>query len=310
MISQISVLLVEQDGDDADAVQNALHAAAQRAYGFTHVSDVAACVALLCNLGERFDVVLLELTLPDSSGFDTLRRVLSVASGTHVVVVTSGDDVEFGRELVRNGAQGYLPKEDLHGRGLVREIGHAIERAKLSEELAQRYRDISLAERSFKHVLDVHSDAMLILADDGTVLFANASAGLLLGARIEDLVGDVFALDDDQDECQFAGTDDTGPVWGGISSVDTVWHGQGVRLVAIRDVTNRKRAEEELRTHREHLQELVDERTRDLSRAVKALERQNQEKRDFASNASHELKTPLTSISFGIDNLLDARVAV
>ncbi len=62
------------------------------------------------------------------------------------------------------------------------------------------------------------------------------------------------------------------------------------------DVTELKRAQEELRRHRDNLQHLVDERTQELRAAVHAAERANQSKSEFLANMSHELRTPMHAI--------------
>ncbi len=66
--------------------------------------------------------------------------------------------------------------------------------------------------------------------------------------------------------------------------------------VAREEIDRRKAAEQELERHRQHLEELVDERTRDLTHANEELLRANEAKETFLAKMSHELRTPLNSI--------------
>jgi PAS domain S-box-containing protein len=81
-------------------------------------------------------------------------------------------------------------------------------------------------------------------------------------------------------------------------------NGRAIRMVGINfDVTEQHRAEEELRQHRDHLEELVLERTESLSVAVALAESANRAKSAFLANMSHEIRTPISAI-LGLAHLL------
>ncbi len=86
---------------------------------------------------QDFDTVLLDLNLPDSDELDTLARVLEVARGVPVVVLTATEDEHIGLKSVQSGAQDYLVKGQCSAPELDRSIVYSIERHRLQHALRQ-----------------------------------------------------------------------------------------------------------------------------------------------------------------------------
>jgi PAS domain S-box-containing protein len=87
-----------------------------------------------------FEIILLDLTLPDSHGIESVIRVTQGLPSCPIVVLTGDVDETTAIQALRQGAQDYLLKSDVTGSLLVRSIRYAIERKKGGEELKQ-YRD-------------------------------------------------------------------------------------------------------------------------------------------------------------------------
>ena len=86
----------------------------------------------------KFDVVLLDLTLPDSSGIDSVQKLLSNSSHCATIVLTGFNDKKFAIESVKYGIQDYLLKDELESEVLQRSILYSIERNALKiKETAQ-----------------------------------------------------------------------------------------------------------------------------------------------------------------------------
>lgn len=97
-----------------------------------------------------FDLILLDLSLPDSFGLQTFDRTHAAAPKIPIVILTNTDDDLTALEAMRRGAQDYVVKFDLDGRLLARSIRYAIERQRVSDEVRQLQTEltkIALAEQ-------------------------------------------------------------------------------------------------------------------------------------------------------------------
>ena len=89
----------------------------------------------------RVDVVLLDLSLPDSRGLDTLKRVRAQSASVPIVVLSGHDDESMALAALKLGAQDYLVKGTANAQIVVRSIRYAMERKRADDELA-RERDL------------------------------------------------------------------------------------------------------------------------------------------------------------------------
>ncbi len=123
---ELRVLLVEDDEGDRLLVRKSLGSSPEHPWVLTEVGALAEAQERLRI--ERFHVVLLDLSLPDSLGVSTLHAALEVARDTPVVVLTGDGDPVLGREVIQSGAQDWLPKSALSPGVLERALLHTIER--------------------------------------------------------------------------------------------------------------------------------------------------------------------------------------
>ncbi|HEV3344849.1 MAG TPA: ATP-binding protein [Pirellulales bacterium] len=123
-----TVLLVEDNPCDARLVERALAVTSQARYRVEHVTLLSAAVERL-RRGD-IDVALVDLSLPDSSGLETVRALLAAAPAVPMVVVTGLDDEQVAIDLLQHGAQDYLLKQDIEPKLLARTIRYAIERSR------------------------------------------------------------------------------------------------------------------------------------------------------------------------------------
>lgn len=143
----LKVLLVEDNPGDARLVREALAEVRGARFALTHVDCLAPALKQLA--AGDMDVILLDLSLPDASGLETLSKTHAAAPGVPIVVLTGLDDEEVALKAVHEGAQDYLVKGHMEGRLLTRSLGYAIERQRLLTELqALRQREKEEAEKA------------------------------------------------------------------------------------------------------------------------------------------------------------------
>ena len=93
---------------------------------------------------EKFEIILLDLTLPDSDGIETFVRVVERARTIPVVVLSGICDVAIAIETVQLGAQDYLVKGHVDNHLLVRSLQYAIERKRIQLQLKRAYEELEL----------------------------------------------------------------------------------------------------------------------------------------------------------------------
>ena len=131
--SAVKVLLVEDNPGDARLVQEMLREAKNDEFVLTH----AQCLneALQCIADGQYDVVLVDLTLPDAHGLCTVTHLQSARPELPIVVLTGINDQNIALQAVQTGAQDYLVKGQGDGHLLSRALWYAIERKERQAKL-------------------------------------------------------------------------------------------------------------------------------------------------------------------------------
>ena len=257
-----AILLVEDDDADAGLVIRALRPYSRR-FTLTRATSLQEARGFL--LRNACDVVLLDLSLPDSFGFDTVRRMRGDVPSLPLVVLTGLDDEDFALQALAAGTQDYLVKGQADGPLVWRAIQHAIARKRLEEELR-------LSEERLAGIISLAQDAILTTDENLNITLFNPAAERLFGYKAEEIVGRPLWLlipersraDPAKAIMDFAESpvptrsmsdrnEVTGVTFNGREfpaevSIAKLQHPHGMLYTAVvRDISERKRVESELR---------------------------------------------------------------
>ena len=325
-------LLVEDNPADARLIREMLKESPAGTFQLQHVARLDSALERLSQ--EPFDVVLLDLGLPDSQGMETLILAQKASGGVPIVVLTGLDDEDFALEAMRGGAQDYLVKGRFDGELLVRTIRYAVQRkraeeevrrlnAELEQRVAERTAQFQMAndelvkqiverkraeealrigEQRLASVIDNAMDGIITVDENQRVVLFNAAAEKIFGCSASEVIGkpldrflpERFRASHRSDIQTFGATGKSArsmhapatiygqrangeefPLEATISQASI--SGQKLYTVILRDITQRKQAEELARLYAQ---------SREMDRL----------KTEFFANISHELRTPLALI--------------
>ncbi len=134
------------------------------------------------------------------------------------------------------------------------------EQEKLREALKQYAKSLDASEARFHNIIEKSADGIIIVDKEGIVRFVNAAAEILFGHKKEELVGELFGFPvvaNERTEIEIV-SNGKEVHSAEMRVAETEWEGEASYLASIRDVTERKRAEEQLRNKEEQLRTILE----------------------------------------------------
>ena len=183
----IQLLLVEDNPGEAGLVEMLLTEASSSAtFKVVRAEGLGDALELLQR--SAFDAILLELSLPDSSGLETVSLMRAAAPQTPIVVLSGQDDEETALQALHMGAQDYLLKGQADNDAMARSIRYAIERARTEADLRQ-------SEELFRLLVQgIRDYALFMLDPNGRVESWNEAAGQIQGYEADEIIGEHFSI--------------------------------------------------------------------------------------------------------------------
>ena len=256
------------------------------------------------------DLIISDYMMPAFNGLNALREAKKFNPDIPFILCTGSINEETAVECIKAGAEDYIIKE--HITRLPFAVKEVLEQQRILIEKRASELSLKESEEKFRSIMEHSADAIFITDHQGNYMYTNKAVTVMLGytsgemksKTIFDLIpktktdeffeifnevlneGKIFTeIELLRKDGKFISTD-----------LNSVLLPGGLVYGSCRDITERKQEQKELLKHRDHLEELVNQRTDELRMAKKEADEANKAKSEFLANMSHEIRTPLNAV--------------
>jgi PAS domain S-box-containing protein len=281
----MKILLIEDNQGDADIVRCTLEDEADFPFTLKHAETLAAAFEFLAK--EPVDVVLSDLSLPDTDRRVTLTRLNAEAAELPIIVLTGYDDETNAILALREGAQDYLVKGQIDSGRLARALSYAVERKQneierehLIHELENALATVRKSEALFHAISDASPTGIFVTDPKGECIYSNPICNEIMGTTEEENLGGgwINSLHPEdrarvpkewygsrgdtggyETELRFVRKDSSTSIWGSVKAAP-IRDGASILgyVGTVADISERKRSGDALRESEKQHRDLVD----------------------------------------------------
>ena len=145
-----------------------------------HASRLSEAVALAKS--QSVDLILLDLTLPDSTGIESVKTLLPLQANIPLIVLTGTGHEQFGVDSLKLGAQDYLVKDQINGPLLVKSVRYSIERSRVQQTITKQ-------DRMFRLITENSPTAKALVTPEGIITFCTHAVKAIVGFEASEVIG-------------------------------------------------------------------------------------------------------------------------
>lgn len=165
------VLIVEDLDDHQNLIRDAVVKGCQIKSSNITLAKTLNVATMTLSSSKTFDIVLLDLNLPDSRGMETLHKLRKKEPSVAIIVLTSLGEESMGSTAIMEGAQDFVSKSDLNPGLLEKSIRHSIERKKVENQLQTKIQELedfnTLAIGREKRIIELKQEVNTLLQERG-----------------------------------------------------------------------------------------------------------------------------------------------
>ena len=254
---KINILLIEDNPGDTRIIRELLNEAEDFSFNLIYTSNLQDSLRIIEE--NVLDVVLLDLSLPDSNGHQTIVRTREKAKEIPIIILTGLKDETFARKAVQAGAQDYFVKGQIDSNLLVRSIFYAIERHRMRTKIESLVETLQKNEFRLRKIIEENADSIIIVDKNNIVQFVNPIAERFFERDKKEFIGLSFGYPtkSKNEEITLNRKDGT-IVIGEVNIVDIEWEGNIAKLLTIRDVSAHRMYEQRLQESEKRYRDLFE----------------------------------------------------
>jgi two-component system, cell cycle sensor histidine kinase and response regulator CckA len=182
-----TILIIEDNPADKRLIKEVL---AETNVGSFELEYAKSLSKGLKKISEKtFDIVLLDLSLPDSTGLETITSISEKNKSSPLIILSETDNLEIAIKSLSMGAQDYLVKGQFDGNALIRSIRYAIERKKIEADRKLFEETLIKAAKGWRVTFDAMKEAISVTDLEGRIMRANKAMSIMVNKNFKEILG-------------------------------------------------------------------------------------------------------------------------